>query len=147
MTQCRPAQPHDAPTAAALVLASFDACVAPHYAPQGRHTFHDFANADQLAKRLRGESRGWLATGDAGTAVGFLEAIDRHICMLFVRPGYQRGGIGRQLLAAALAELGEGPLTVNASPNAVPAYERLGFVPLGPEREENGIVYVPMRRP
>jgi len=38
---------------------------------------------------------------------------------------------------------GEG-LTVNSSPNAVPAYIRMGFSPTGPEEVRNGIRFTPM---
>ena len=35
-------------------------------------------------------------------------------------------------------------MTVHSSPYAVEVYRRFGFVPLGGEREENGIRYTPM---
>jgi hypothetical protein len=34
---------------------------------------------------------------------------------------------------------------VHSSPNAVDAYERLGFKAVGPEKLENGIYFIPMR--
>jgi len=35
-------------------------------------------------------------------------------------------------------------ITVHAAPSAVRMYDRLGFRALGPEREQNGIRFVPM---
>ncbi len=43
-----------------------------------------------------------------------------------------------------MAAPGVRELTVNASPNAVLAYERLGFTPAGPEQTVNGIRFIPM---
>jgi hypothetical protein len=64
--------------------------------------------------------------------------------MLFVRSSRQRGGIARGLLAAA----GDAKcaFTVNSSPNAVSAYERLGFRITGSEQCLHGIRFVPMQR-
>ena len=68
--------------------------------------------------------------------------------MLFVQSSRQRGGIGRGLLAAAGALAGEADceFTVSSSPNAVSAYERLGFRITGLEQCVHGIRFVPMQR-
>ena len=68
--------------------------------------------------------------------------------MLFVRPSRQRRGIGRGLLAAVgtLAGHTDCEFTVNSSPNAVSAYERLGFRITGSEQCVHGIRFVPMQR-
>ena len=36
-------------------------------------------------------------------------------------------------------------VTVNSSPYAVGFYKKLGFVPLGPEKQADGIRFTPMR--
>ena len=54
----------------------------------------------------------------------------------------QRRGIGRGLLAAAFPALAHGMpprVTVNAAPNSLAAYRRLGFRATGPEQVKNGI--------
>ncbi|MCL5108645.1 MAG: GNAT family N-acetyltransferase [Chloroflexi bacterium] len=82
--------------------------------------------------------------------VGAVEVREnRHISLLFVEGRLQRRGIARSLLKAAvgiclMAAPGVRELTVNASPNAVLAYERLGFTPAGPEQTVNGIRFIPM---
>jgi hypothetical protein len=46
---------------------------------------------------------------------------------------------------AGAAQAAGQPWTVNASLNAVPAYERLGFVAEGAAQEQNGWRWQPMR--
>lgn len=74
-----------------------------------------------------------------------------HIAMLFVDGRFQRRGIARALVEAALDRLraerpGLDRLTVHASPNAVPAYRRLGFRPTAGEQSTRGIRFIPMAR-
>jgi len=69
--------------------------------------------------------------------------------MFFIDPAYQRRGVGRKLLACALACCREHrsdveQVTVNSSPNAVVAYRRFGFRSVGPLQVKNGIGFVPM---
>jgi GNAT superfamily N-acetyltransferase len=72
----------------------------------------------------------------------------RHVSMLFVQSSRQRSGIARGLLAAAGALAGDTDceFTVSSSPNAVSAYERLGFRITGSEQCVHGIRFVPMQR-
>ena len=58
------------------------------------------------------------------------------LAMLFVRSSFQHKGIGRKLLAAAAALVNDPDceFTVNSSPNAVAAYEHLGFHAIGDEQ-------------
>ena len=70
-----------------------------------------------------------------------------HLALLFVDSALQRRGLGRRLLAQGLElwpEAGFSRVTVNASPNAAGAYERLGFVASGEAQSKNGISFVPM---
>jgi hypothetical protein len=64
--------------------------------------------------------------------------------MLFVQSSLQRSGIARALLASAGDANCE--FTVNSSPNAVSAYERLGFRITGSEQCVHGIRFIPMQR-
>ena len=92
-------------------------------------------------------SRFWVATtpGPDGPAspdsgIGFVSAVRRggtwYLSMLFVRPGFQRAGIGRELLARALPDPAEGLALGTATDSAQPAsnglYARLGMVPRMP---------------
>ncbi len=65
---------------------------------------------------------------------------DRHIFRLFVTRRFQRRGIARALLRAALADCrrraGTRKFTLNASACAIPAYLRMGFVRAGRRRRK-----------
>lgn len=143
-------QGHPSETAAVSSLARevFDQFVAPHYQTEGVAEFHRYASAEALSQRHKS---GYitLVAEHSGEVVGMLHLREpRHVSMLFVRSSRQRGGIARGLLAAAGALAGdtECEFTVNSSPNAVSAYERLGFRMTGPEQCVHGIRFMPMQR-
>lgn len=53
------------------------------------------------------------------------------IGMVLVAERYARRGVGRRLMRHVLAEAGDTPLTLHATPNGQPLYEQLGFVQTG----------------
>jgi GNAT superfamily N-acetyltransferase len=73
----------------------------------------------------------------------------KHLFHLFVDTPYQRQGLAARLWAhaqqRAWAKGNSQGFTVNSTPFAVPAYQRLGFVATGPEVQTRGVAYVPMR--
>lgn len=73
----------------------------------------------------------------------------QHVYHLFVLEQYQRQGIARTLWnvakQAALADGQVETFTVNASPNARPVYEKLGFRAVAGPTERNGIITIPMQ--
>jgi GNAT superfamily N-acetyltransferase len=140
----RRASAAEAEAIAALVLDCFEAHIAPHYEERGRESFRAFAHPALLRARLEGDSRGWVAVAGQ-RLVGFLERREEHVVMLFAARGHERRGIGRRLLARALAGVA-GEVTLNAAPGAVEAYHRLGFCPAGPPFEEDGLRALPMVR-
>lgn len=143
-----PLAPDREAEALALVRAVFDRIVAPGFSEEGRATFHEFVNLFAFSRRP-GEAFA-LAAFAGDDLVGVIEVIDgHHVALLFVDPDRQGRGIGWELVRrAALSCLRRDPpptrLTVNASPNAVAAYRRMGFSPLDDERERDGIRFVPM---
>lgn len=74
----------------------------------------------------------------------------QHLYHLFVRSDLQRSGLGSQLFHAADARVlgltGVHLATVNSSLNAVPVYERFGFVIDGDVADVDGVRFQPMRR-
>ena len=74
---------------------------------------------------------------EAGRAVGFAELeTDGHIDRVYVSADHQRRGIGRQLLAAVVAEarrVGLARLFTEASITARPFFEAQGFAVLAPQ--------------
>jgi predicted N-acetyltransferase YhbS len=143
-------QLHPSETAAVSNLARevFDQFVASHYRTEGVAEFHRYASAEALSQR---HQSGYitLVAEHSGKLAGMLHLREpRHVAMLFVRSSRQRGGIARGLLAAAGTFAGDSDceFTVSSSPNAVSAYERLGFSVTGPEQCINGIRFIPMQR-
>jgi GNAT superfamily N-acetyltransferase len=143
----RPLRPGEEAAVIALVERVFDETVAPHYSDAGVREFYSYAAAEPLAARSL--SNHFVLVAEQGDAlVGMIEMRHaQHVAMLFVEP---RGrGIGGQLLKAALAVCeSEHPdlarVTVHSSPNAVAAYEKLGFLATDQEGELNGIRFIPM---
>jgi GNAT superfamily N-acetyltransferase len=132
-----------------LVCRVFDECIAPEYEANGVREFHDYVYPEGLAARAA-QGHFVLLAEARGELVGALEVRDhQHVSLLFVDKKLQRRGIARSLLKAAvgiclMGAPGVRELTVNSSPNSVPAYERLGFTATGPEETVNGIRFVPM---
>jgi GNAT superfamily N-acetyltransferase len=124
-------QIHPSETAAASSLARevFDQFVAPHYQTEGVAEFHHYASAEAVSQRHQ-SGHITVVAEHSGELVGMLHLRQpSHISMLFVQASRQRGGIARGLLTAAGALGGDTDceFTVSSSPNAVSAYERLGF--------------------
>ena len=143
-------QIHPSETAAVSSLARevFDQFVAPHYQTEGVAEFHRYASVEALSQRHE-SGHITLVAEHSGKLVGMLHLREPcHVAMLFVQSSLQRSGIGRGLLAAASTLAGDtdGELSVSSSPNAVSAYERLGFRVTGSEQCVHGIRFVPMQR-
>jgi len=120
------------------------------------HEFDPRARELFLAKNDEANIRRFVAQGfryhvaeSHGRIVGVVGVRDnRHLYHLFVANDFQRRGIARRLWAVAreqcIAAGNPGNFTVNASNNAIPVYERLGFVRSGPAQNDDGILYNPM---
>ena len=55
-------------------------------------------------------------------------------------------GLGRQLMEAALAEVGDAPCVLDAQAHLTELYTAYGFVPSGPAYDWDGVTHLPMRR-
>lgn len=129
-----------------LIKNVFDIFVGPDYSQEGVDTFYEFVDSMNIVDRLCNQMHKVLVAKDKEQQeiIGIIETRDNsHICLLFVDPKYHKQGIAKQLFAEAFNNLGE-ELTVNASPYAVPIYERLGFCKVSRELVKNGITYIPM---
>jgi GNAT superfamily N-acetyltransferase len=143
--------PGHARRAARLVRTTFDAFVAPDCTEEGCRTFHVFASAARMRERLRNGHFGYLAWAGPTLAGVLVVREPAHLLTLFVDAHHHRRGIARALLLRALQTVRANAvqvsaMTVNASPYAVAAYERLGFEREAPLFLKNGIASVPMRR-
>ena len=59
-------------------------------------------------------------------------------------PAYRGRGLGGRLVAAAL-ERARRPVRISAQARLAPWYAAFGFVPCGPDFDEDGILHTPMR--
>ena len=72
------------------------------------------------------------ARGEDGEIVGFIGVAEGNIEMLFVAPAGMGQGVGRQLVAHAIATLGVSRVDVNEqNEQALGFYRRMGFVVVG----------------
>jgi len=144
MHPIRPARADYLAAISAICMAAFHEAVAQSLSAQGVATFTKVAAADAFAERLQGDNHILVAEQD-GDIVGVIELKKgRHLAMLFVDPACQGQGIGHALLQAVLPQLRTPAMSVRASLNAVPTYQRYGFVIDGEVGEFNGLVYQPL---
>jgi GNAT superfamily N-acetyltransferase len=134
-----------------LIYRSFDHSVAPSCTKKGQRNFRKYADPEETARRAHSGHFILLAlSGD--DIVGMIEMRNwRHVSLLFVDPEFQGKGIGGKLLEKAvetcrLTDPALGSVTVNSSPNALRAYERMGFAAIGREQDINGVRSVPMEK-
>jgi GNAT superfamily N-acetyltransferase len=132
-----------------FVSGVFNEFVAPQYSQEGVEEFMKYIQPEELSSRTQGNHFSLIAELDS-EIVGVIEIRNySHVALLFVDSRFQRKGVGRELLRKAMEicrrnELSLSQVTVNASPNSVTAYERMGFKPTDAEQCVNGIRFVPM---
>ncbi len=119
------------------------------YTPEGVRSFEDFITDSRLKKMFVLGTYQMIVAFDQGKMIGMITLRNEiHISLLFVDRCYHRNGVGRALILKMAdyvkTELGKKRLTVNASPYGVEFYHRLGFKDLGPEKQQDGIIYTPM---
>lgn len=128
----------------------FNEFVAPGYTQEGIDEFYNYANIVKLTERSKRDHFTILAQ-DNDDILGIIEIRNpNHVSMFFVQKNFQNKGVGKALFKEAMKQIAKRnqnieELTVNSSLNAVPAYERLGFVVQGGEQCLNGIKFVPMK--
>jgi GNAT superfamily N-acetyltransferase len=134
-----------------LIYRSFDHSVALTCTEKGGRKFREYAEPEKMAQRVRVDHFVLLAlVGD--DIVGMIEMRRHcHVSLLFVGPEFMGRGVGGELLGKAIglcraADPALGSVTVNSSPNALRAYERMGFAAIGREQDINGVRSVPMEK-
>lgn len=133
-----------------LVKEVFTKFVAPNFVPLGIKQFMKYIEPRALKRRLLTGDYTLFLAEDGGRIVGVLELRDyEHISLLFVAESYQGKGLARSLfnhirIRIAVGHPGQRVISVNASPNALQTYEKLGFKQIGPEEEISGIRFIPM---
>ena len=124
----------------------FDEFVGPDYSQEGRNTFYRVTEPDENIPRWQAGEYMFYGAFDgeviAGTAASRKDG--SHIMLLFVDKAYHRRGIARALVEALIEDMPGNTLTVNASPYAEKAYERMGFMPIGDKAAADGMTFIPM---
>ena len=134
-----------------LVWEVFERYEAPEYEEMGIKTFRHFITYSNMVEKVnQGEMIFWgcylhnYLVGVIALRTG------QHISLLFVRGKFHRLGVGRRLVRVAVSAVQDRKpeiraVTVNASPFAVEFYKRIGFMPLGTERAQDGIRFTSMK--
>lgn len=136
MFTLRPYQPDDAPILLALFLDTIRRVNCRDYSPV---QIAAWASDDIDTARWFGRFAGRFVpvAEESGRPVGFAELEpDGHIDRVYVSADHQGQGVGRQLLAAVLAEarrVGLARVFTEASITARPFFEAQGFVVLAPQ--------------
>lgn len=108
--------------------------------------FEESVNSTHIAKSINDKNMDWLIASIDAKLVGVLALSNRtFVKYFFVNPSYQNSGIGKRLWNTASQKgiLGDS-LKVRSSLNAVPIYERLGFVTTEPQKVFEGLHYQTM---
>ncbi len=133
----------------ALVSSVFSEFVASEYLPEGIEEFINYIQPEDIASRAA-ENHFVFVAESGSEIVGVIEIRNsNHISLLFAEKRFQRRGVGKELLRKSVEVCrrevpGLERITVHSSPNAVLAYEKMGFEPSGSERTFHGIRFVPM---
>jgi N-acetylglutamate synthase-like GNAT family acetyltransferase len=150
LASIRPANLTDANAIAELVREVSECSFLREFSETGQLRFLSDHSPESMTARLQsGEFQYDLAEVD-GVLVGVVGVRRKsHLFSLYVVDRMQKHGLGRLLWNHARARAVESGsaegFTVNSSKNAVPFYERFGFVTQGPVVDSHGVLYVPMR--
>src|SRR6266498_194466 len=145
----RPMKTGEEARVVSLVLKVFSEFFAPGYSKEGVAEFKKFVCTDALADRFRAGNLVLLAESGQRT-IGVIEMRENsHIALLFVEKAFQREGIARELFRRSLEICRKRKpdiqrITVNSSPNAFTAYQKIGFKGIEEEKVKNGVRFISM---
>lgn len=117
-------------------------CKDESYSEQGIETFCNFVDNKEITKSFKvyGAFEDNILKGVIAT-----DKRKRHINLFFVDKSSQAKGIGKKLMAIGIENNENSFITVNSSRYAVPIYEKLGFVKMEEEKEQDGLIFTPMK--
>ena len=112
------------------------------YTKQGIETFCNFVNNKEITKsfKIYGAFKNNVLKGIIAT-----DNLQKHICLFFVDKVSQGKGIGKKLMSVIMEDNENSYITVNSSRYGVPIYERLGFIKIEEEKEQDGLKFTPMK--
>ena len=117
-------------------------CKDESYSEQGIETFCKFVDNKEITKSFKvyGAFENNILEGLIAT-----DSQKSHICLFFVDKVSQGKGIGKELMSIVVNGNKNSYITVNSSRYAVPIYEKLGFVKMEEEKEQDGLKFTPMK--
>lgn len=117
-------------------------CKDESYSEQGIETFCNFVDNKEITKSFKvyGAFEDNVLKGVIAT-----DKRKRHINLFFVDKDSQGKGIGKELMSIVVNGNKNSYITVNSSRYAVPIYEKLGFVKMEEEKEQDGLKFTPMK--
>ena len=117
-------------------------CKDESYSKQGIETFCNFVDNKEITKSFKvyGAFEDNVLKGIIAT-----DSQKRHICLFFVDKVSQGKGIGKELMRVVVDDNENSYITVNSSRYGVPIYEKLGFVKMEEEKEQDGLKFTPMK--
>ena len=112
------------------------------YTKKGIETFCNFVDNKKITKSFK------VYGAFEDNVLKGLIATDRrkkHISLFFVDKDSQGKGIGKELMSIIINKNENSYITVNSSRYGVPIYEKLGFVKIEDEKEQDGLKFTPMK--
>ena len=112
------------------------------YSKEGIETFCNFVDNKKITKSFKvyGAFEDNILKGLIAT-----DRRKRHINLFFVGKDSQGKGIGKKLMNIVVNNNENSYITVNSSRYGVPIYEKLGFVKIEDEKEQDGLKFTPMK--
>ena len=112
------------------------------YTKKGIETFCNFVDNKKITKSFKvyGAFEDNVLKGIIAT-----DRRKRHISLFFVDKSSQGKGIGKELMRIVVNNNENSYITVNSSRYGVPIYEKLGFVKIEEEKEQDGLKFTPMK--
>ena len=112
------------------------------YSKEGIETFCNFVDNKKIIKsfKIYGAFEDNILKGIIAT-----DRRKRHISLFFVDKDSQGKGIGKELMSVIVNNNGNSYITVNSSRYGVPIYEKIGFIKMEEEKEQDGLKFTPMK--
>ena len=112
------------------------------YSKEGIETFCNFVDNKKITKSFKvyGAFEDNILKGLIAT-----DRRKRHISLFFVDKDSQGKGIGKELMKVVINNNENSYITVNSSRYGVPIYEKLGFIKIEEEKEQDGLKFTPMK--
>ena len=112
------------------------------YSKEGIETFCNFVDNKKITKSFKvyGAFEDNILKGLIAT-----DRRKRHINLFFVGKDSQGKGIGKKLMNIVVNNNENSYITVNSSRYGVPVYEKLGFIKMEEEKEQDGLKFTPMK--